>query len=73
VHQPPLYHLAAKHAGGESKYKYASTEVLTVATVKSTVFWDVMPCSLIEVYQCARETHFHHVQAQNVVLETLLL
>jgi hypothetical protein len=29
-------------------------EVLTAASMKMTVFWDVAPCSLVEVYRCFR-------------------
>jgi hypothetical protein len=32
-------------------------EVLTVLTVKSTIFWVAMPCSSIEVHQCFRGTY----------------
>jgi hypothetical protein len=43
VQQPPLYHLATKHAGGESKYENASTEIpRVIRVVKNIVFCDVM-------------------------------
>jgi hypothetical protein len=31
-------------------------EVLTIATVKNTDFWDVAPCSLADNYRLLRET-----------------
>jgi hypothetical protein len=36
-------------------------QVLTAASMKIIVFWDVAPCSLIEVYQRFRGTYcIHH-------------
>jgi hypothetical protein len=32
-------------------FYYDRFEILTAVTVKSTVFWDVAPCSMVEVYQ----------------------
>jgi hypothetical protein len=40
------------------KYRF---QVLTVASMKMTAFWDIVPCSLIEVYRSfGREYCFHH-------------
>jgi hypothetical protein len=30
--------------------------------MKITVFWDVSPCNLVEVYRCFRGAHFLHHQ-----------
>jgi hypothetical protein len=34
---------------------YAEFEVLTAVTTKSTIFWFVTPCSLVEVYRRSSE------------------
>jgi hypothetical protein len=31
---------------------YAGSEVLTAASMKMTIFWDLAPCCLVEVYRC---------------------
>jgi hypothetical protein len=30
--------------------------------VESTVFWNVTPCSLVELYKCFRGTHYFYPQ-----------
>jgi hypothetical protein len=36
-------------------------QVFTAASMKMAVFWIVVPCSLVEVYQCFRGAcYFHH-------------
>jgi hypothetical protein len=35
-------------------------QVFTVVSMKMTVFWDVVPCSLVEVYQCFRGAYYLH-------------
>jgi hypothetical protein len=35
----------------EEEELYVSSEILTAATVKNTVFWDVTPCRLIGIGQ----------------------
>jgi hypothetical protein len=36
-------------------------QVLTAATKKMTVSWDVVPCSMVKVHQCSRGACcFHH-------------
>jgi hypothetical protein len=37
-------------------------EVLTVASMKMTVFWILEPCSLVDIYQCFRGACCHHYQ-----------
>jgi hypothetical protein len=39
-------------------------EVLTAVTMNSTVFWDVMPCSLLEVHRSFGGTYYFHLQDQ---------
>jgi hypothetical protein len=41
-------------------------EVLTVVAIKNTVFWNVMPCSLVEVYQLISGTYCLHLQGRRV-------
>jgi hypothetical protein len=36
-------------------------EVLTVVSIKSTVFWNVVPCSLVEVYKLIGGTYCVHL------------
>jgi hypothetical protein len=36
--------------------------VLMAVPVKSTIFSDVTPCNLVEVYQRFRGTHYLHLQ-----------
>jgi hypothetical protein len=31
--------------------------VVATKTTKSAIFWDVMPCNLVEVYHCISEQH----------------
>jgi hypothetical protein len=33
-----------------------------MATMKGTIFWDVMPCNLAEFYQHIRENYSLHIQ-----------
>jgi hypothetical protein len=42
-------------------------EVLTAMTMMITVLWNVMPCSLPEVYQCFRRSCSSHQQGQQNV------
>jgi hypothetical protein len=37
-------------AEGLALHKLFRFQVLTAASMKMTVFWDVVPCSLVEVY-----------------------
>jgi hypothetical protein len=30
-------------------------DILTTVTMKSTIFWAVMPCGLVEIYRCFEE------------------
>jgi hypothetical protein len=43
------------------KLMLCRTERLTALTVKSTSFWDVTPCSLVEVYRRFREPYCLHI------------
>jgi hypothetical protein len=36
-------------------------EIRTAVAVKSSVFWDVMPCNPVKVSQCFRGTFHHHL------------
>jgi hypothetical protein len=46
--------------------KKVGFEVLTAVTMKSTVFWDVMPCSLVQVYWCFWSMYHLHFQGQRL-------
>jgi hypothetical protein len=39
----------------EKMCSLGKSEDLTVATVKSTTFWDMTPCSLVEIYLLSEE------------------
>jgi hypothetical protein len=41
-------------------------DVLTSVTVKIIVLWDVMACSVLEVYQCFGGTYCLHLQGQRL-------
>jgi hypothetical protein len=41
----------------------ARFEVLAAMTMKSTVFWNVTPCSLVEVYQRSGGTYCIHLRS----------
>jgi hypothetical protein len=45
---------------------YSFAEVLTAVSVKSTTFWNVMPCSLIEVCRRFAWAYCRHRQCQRV-------
>jgi hypothetical protein len=52
----------------ENKH-YVRFEILTASATKSTIFWDVTPCSLVEVYKCSRQTHCLILRAKQHVEE----
>jgi hypothetical protein len=54
------------------KVHYVGFEVLMVASMKMTVFWVVVQCSLVEVYQHFRGTCCLHHQGINLMMEVLL-
>jgi len=37
-------------------------EALTVMTVMISAFWEVVPCSLAEIYRCFGGTHCLHLE-----------
>jgi hypothetical protein len=42
------------------------TEVPTAVTISSTVFWDVTPCSQVEVHGRFGRTYFLHLQGRRI-------
>jgi hypothetical protein len=38
--------------------------------VRSTVFWDVTPCSLIECHLCPEETQLVHLQGGTILVSS---
>jgi hypothetical protein len=47
-------------------YTYVGFEVLRTVVMKSSIFWDIMPCNLLKVSQCFRGTCCHHLQGQRI-------
>jgi hypothetical protein len=45
----------------ETKAAFVGFEVLTSVTMKSSVFWDITPCSLVKVSRCFRGTYEYHL------------
>jgi hypothetical protein len=43
-------------------FKQVRFQALSAGNVKVTVFWDVVPCSLVEVYQCLRGAYCLHLE-----------
>jgi hypothetical protein len=42
-----------------TKFNSVRFEVLMAVSMKKTIFWDVTPCDLVEVYRCSRGTCFY--------------
>jgi hypothetical protein len=41
-------------------------EVLTVVVMKSTIFWDITPCSLLRINRCFGGTYCLQLQGQKI-------
>jgi hypothetical protein len=41
-------------------YIYIGSEILTQVTMTSTIFWDVTPCSLVEVCHLFKGMYYFH-------------
>jgi hypothetical protein len=41
-------------------------EILTAVTMKSIIFWGVIPCILIEVELCFERAYYFRLQGRNV-------
>jgi hypothetical protein len=51
----------------QSKESFAAkSEVLMAVITKITVFWDKMPCSVVDIYQHLRGTFRLHLQGRKV-------
>jgi hypothetical protein len=37
---------------GKPRHKEVGFEIITAVTMKRSIFWDIMPCSLLKVNQC---------------------
>jgi hypothetical protein len=48
--------------GKQQSTNYVIFQVLTAATIAVTVFWNIAPCSLVEVDRHFRSAYFHHHQ-----------
>jgi hypothetical protein len=61
--QQKIYmHVGLKKVKGGQKTNYVSFEVLTAFNVKHTLFWNVIPRSLIELYLYFRGIYCLHLQ-----------
>jgi hypothetical protein len=45
---------------------YVGSEVLTALVMKSTIFWDIMPCSPLSVNRRFEGTYRLHLQGQKI-------
>jgi hypothetical protein len=45
---------------------YVGSEVLTAAVTKSSIFWDITPCSPLKVYRCFRGICRLHLQSLRI-------
>jgi hypothetical protein len=52
----------------ESKFRFERFQVLTAASMKMAVSWDVAPCSLVEVYRRFRDAGCLHHQGPIIAL-----
>jgi hypothetical protein len=50
--------MTSSHISNKQAYGFICmrSQVLTMVTMKITVFWDVMSCSLVDIYECLRGT-----------------
>jgi hypothetical protein len=51
----------------KKKKSYVKSEVLIAVNIKSIIFWDVTPCSLLEVYRRFRGTYYLHLRNNKTV------
>jgi hypothetical protein len=50
----------------EEKCYWVGFEVLTVVVMKSTIFWDITPCSPLRFNRCFGGTYRLHLQGQRI-------
>jgi hypothetical protein len=48
--------------------EYVGFEVLTAVVMKSSIFWDITPCSLLKVNRGFGGTYRHHLQGRRISL-----
>jgi hypothetical protein len=65
-HKSGIYHIPVEIIQAGGKVLYSEIHKL-IQSMKSTVFWDVIPGSLIEVHQCLGGAHCLHLQGQRVI------
>jgi hypothetical protein len=53
-------------------YSFVRFEVLTVVVVKSTIFWTIMPCSLLKVNRRFGGTSFYHLLSSSYFVRLIL-
>jgi hypothetical protein len=54
-HLPPVF-------STQSGIKSLIFQILLAVTVNNTVFWDVIPFGILEIFQCFGETYFFSVK-----------
>lgn len=47
-----------------SLWKHTKIDIPIAVTIKISLFFDMMPCNLVDRYQCLRETHCLHLQGR---------
>jgi hypothetical protein len=55
-------YMKRKSSGKYSDLDYVGFEVLTVVAMKSSIFCHIMPCSLVKVNRCFKQTCRLHLQ-----------
>jgi hypothetical protein len=52
-----------------NKRRIIGVEVLTAVVIKSAIFWDITPCSLLKVNRCFGGTYCLHFQGRKICRE----
>jgi hypothetical protein len=45
---------------------HIEVEVLNIVTLNSSIFWEVTPCRLVDIYRCFRGKHCLQLQVRGV-------
>jgi hypothetical protein len=52
---------------------YVITAVITAVIMRSAIFWDVLPCSRVEVHRCFGDIYYPHLHSLRVGHKKLYL